>query len=118
MVAGAKSFLASLGISHGTHQICVWRSGKVRERCAEKVRESQGIQIQLTGGNPGSYKKLVKSKSGYIFILATHKLVTIAFCPRVIEDYGRESNKTAERSLLINLAIDYIEVKNVQNIKM
>ncbi len=46
------------------------------------------------------------------FIVATHKLVTIAFCPRVIDDYGRESNKTAERSLLINLAIDYIEVRN------
>ncbi len=27
-------------------------SGKIREKCAEKVRESQGIQIELTGGNP------------------------------------------------------------------
>ena len=52
MVAGAKSFLALLGISRDTHQICVMRSGKVREKCAEKVRESQGIQIKLTGGNP------------------------------------------------------------------
>ncbi len=52
MVAGAKFFLASLGISCDTHQICVVRSGKVREKCAEKVRESQGIQIKVTGGNP------------------------------------------------------------------
>ncbi len=28
------------------------RSGKVREKCAEKVREGQGIQIELTGGIP------------------------------------------------------------------
>ncbi len=28
------------------------RSGKVREKYAEKVRGSQGIQIELTGGNP------------------------------------------------------------------
>ena len=54
MIAGAKFFLASLGISRDTHQICVMRSGKVREKCAEKVRESQGIQIELTGGNPVS----------------------------------------------------------------
>ena len=52
MVAGAKFSLASLGISCDTHQICVVRSGKVREKCAEKVRESQEIQIELTGGNP------------------------------------------------------------------
>ncbi len=32
--------------------ISISRSGKVREKCAEKVRESQGIQIELTGGNP------------------------------------------------------------------
>ena len=24
----------------------------MREKCAKKVRESQGIQIELTGGNP------------------------------------------------------------------
>ncbi len=52
MVAGAKFFLALLRISRNTHQISVMRSGKVREKCAEKVRESQGIQIELTGGNP------------------------------------------------------------------
>ncbi len=52
MVAGAKIFLASLWISRNIHQICVVRSGKVREKCAEKVRESQGFQIELTGGNP------------------------------------------------------------------
>ncbi len=53
VVVGAKFFLASLGISRDTHQICVVRSGKVREKCREKVRESQGIQIELTSGNPG-----------------------------------------------------------------
>ncbi len=52
VVAGAKFFPASLGISRDTHQICVVGSGKVREKCAEKFRESQGIQIELTGGNP------------------------------------------------------------------
>ena len=52
MVAGAKIFLASLGISRDTHQICAVRSGKVSEKCTEIVRESQGIQIKLTGGNP------------------------------------------------------------------
>ncbi len=55
MVAGAKFLLASLGISHDTHQSCVVRSGRVREKCAETVRDSQGIQIKLTGGNPDNW---------------------------------------------------------------
>ena len=38
--------------SQGKSGICVVRSGKVREKCTKKVRESQGIQIKLTGGNP------------------------------------------------------------------
>ena len=53
VVEGAKFFLASLGISRDTHQICVVRSGKVGEKCTKKVRESQGIPIELTGSNPG-----------------------------------------------------------------
>ena len=60
VVAGAKFFLASLEISCDTHQICVVRSGKVREGCAEKVRESQGIQIELTGGNPDFLQSFIK----------------------------------------------------------
>ena len=40
VVAGAKLFLASLGISCGTHQICVVRSGKVREKCPKKSGNS------------------------------------------------------------------------------
>ncbi len=35
------------------------RSGKVRENCVDKVRESQGIQIELTGGNPVTSKYTV-----------------------------------------------------------
>ena len=53
MVAGVKFFLASLGISRDTHQICVVRSGKVREKCAEmsgKVREFKSNW--LVHGNP------------------------------------------------------------------
>ena len=51
MVAGGNLFLALLGISRDIHQIYVVRSGKVRENCAEKVMESQAIEIKLTVGN-------------------------------------------------------------------
>ncbi len=33
--------------------------GKVREKCAEKVRQSQGIQIELTGGNPAECTNVI-----------------------------------------------------------
>ena len=48
VVAGAKIFLASLGISCNTHQICVVRSGRVREKCAEKVREFKSSWLVAT----------------------------------------------------------------------
>ncbi len=38
------------------------RSGKVRGKCLRNVRESQGIPIQLTGGNP--YVNLLKLLEG------------------------------------------------------
>ena len=43
-------------------------------------------------------------------ISGKHKLITIAFNPSVLEQFGRDSALTAERRLLINLAIDYIQV--------
>ncbi len=74
MVAGAKFFLALLGISCDTHQICAVRSGKAREKCAEKVRESQGIQIELSGGKPAeafsSASKLISKSFRKINLLS------------------------------------------------
>ena len=52
MVGGTDVFLATLEISCDTCQICVMRSGRVREKFARCVRESQGIQIQPTASNP------------------------------------------------------------------
>ena len=43
-------------------------------------------------------------------ISGKHKLITIAFNPSVLEQFGRDSALTTERRLLINLAIDYIQV--------
>ena len=47
------------------------------------------------------------------FLLAgsKYKLITIAFNPTVLQQFGRDSTLVAvERRLLINLAIDYVQV--------
>ena len=48
-------------------------------------------------------------------ISGNYKLITIAFNPSVLEQFGRDFALTTERRLLINLAIDYIQVFEKKN---
>ena len=45
----------------------------------------------------------------YLLISGIYDIVNIAFCPKVISEFGIESNLVAERNLLINLGISYVE---------
>ena len=42
----------------------------------------------------------------------THKIVCVAFNPEVLKTFGIESDLVADRNLLINLAIDFLEARN------
>ena len=45
-------------------------------------------------------------------LAGTHKIISVAFNPKVLKTFGIDSDLVADRNLLINLAIDFIEHRN------
>lgn len=41
-------------------------------------------------------------------VTGTYSIISVAFCPKVLAEFGIDSSLTAERSMLINLALDFL----------